>query len=344
MVSIGRLWVGTLNAEYLCHAGLRLLRMPAWPGYDRGSYEAKVAWLVHMLDEGPLDVLGLQECHSRRGLDDVLRASSLRDAAVFAPTIDETHACAADGTEFASGPHNALVTRLDIREAAAIVDFPPTVARGICELVGADPAHLRRFEHAVLRATLGLPGGAGVEVFVAHLQSRRGRFEAGEDRDDPVAIALASARAQVVRTAEAVALRALVVERLADSEFPVIVLGCFNDTLWSTTTQLVAGPVSARLGELEAGERLLYGATELDDGGEGDGDDYSHVFDGRWQLVDHVLISEQLHRRNPNRVGRVRNVRVLNRHLVDAGHSVTRNPPPSVRTDHALVAAQISFD
>ena len=97
-------------------------------------------------------------------------------------------------------------------------------------------------------------------------------------------------------------------------------------------------------GDIEAGERLLHSANELDDGGDCDPDEYSHVFDGRAQLLDHVLVSEQLQRRNPNRIGRVRNVRVLNQHLLDAGHSVASTPPPSVRTDHALVAAQISFD
>ncbi len=344
MAAIGRFWVGTLNAETLCHSGQRLRQAPTWPGYDRGSYGAKVAWLAHMLDDGPLDVLGLQECHSRRALDDVLHASKLRGAEVFAPGLDGEVLCGSDGTELVGGPHNALVTRVEMVDAEAIVEFPVSVCAGVCELPDGDPAHLRRFDRPMLRATLRLPGGGGVTVFVAHLHSRRGRFDDGVDRSHPVGVALAAARAHVVRTAEAVALRALVVEQLETSELPVIVLGCFNDTLWSTTTQLVAGPLAARLGDIEAGERLLHSANELDDGGDCDPDEYSHVFDGRAQLLDHVLVSEQLQRRNPNRIGRVRNVRVLNQHLLDAGHSVASTPPPSVRTDHALVAAQISFD
>jgi len=49
-------------------------------------------------------------------------------------------------------------------------------------------------------------------VFVAHLKSKRGQLIDGESSSDPLAKALGSTRSLILRAAESVALRALVLD------------------------------------------------------------------------------------------------------------------------------------
>ena len=171
----------------------------------------------------------------------------------------------------------------------------------------------------MLRAVVDVPDLGPTTVLVAHLKSKRPVYLEDEDEGDPLAQARASARAHVIRTAEALALRALVVADAQDTDRAVIVLGDLNDGVDSVTTRLVTGERPWRFAQPDERERaydvLLFSAAELQARRDVRDVAYSYVYQGRHQLLDHILVSEQLNPANPGREGTVVAHRVANDHL-----------------------------
>ncbi|MEO8706969.1 MAG: endonuclease/exonuclease/phosphatase family protein, partial [Kofleriaceae bacterium] len=204
---------------------------------------------------------------------------------------------------------------------------------------------LDRFQRPVLRAEIDLlktnPDGTidrtPAIVLVAHLKSKRGMFMTGEDDKDQTIKAIASARSLVARAAEAAALRALVVEETKDTTKPVIVIGDLNDDISSVTTQMIAG---------ESGfDTILYSVHDLQEQQSLRAVNYSHVYNGRYELLDHILVSEELVARNPKHIAKVRFTRVLNDHLFDF-RLVDRNDPrqkTSPTSDHGIPVTEFEW-
>jgi endonuclease/exonuclease/phosphatase family metal-dependent hydrolase len=133
----------------------------------------------------------------------------------------------------------------------------------------------------------------------AHLKSKLltypgGRFQPrGEDER-----ARFGAYALYKRTAEATTLRAHVTELLADAgqTTPAIVLGDLNDDPQAATTQILLGPPGSEIGTTgestpDKGDRnrLFNLAAKLPTEQQ-----YSRIYRGRRELIDHILISHVL--------------------------------------------------
>ena len=62
---------------------------------------------------------------------------------------------------------------------------------------------------------------------------------------------------------------------------------------------------------------LLYSVHDIQEAQSYRDVSYTHIFNGRYELLDHIYVSQELVRQFPNRVGEVRNTRIFNDHLFD---------------------------
>lgn len=262
------------------------------------TYAAKVAWLSTLFEGARVDLVGLQELFHKEALRDLVAATPrFSDAHVYAPDLD--HNVTADE---ARGPFCGVVSRFSILAQRAILSFPHEIAgrfrwqQGDCATDAVD-VKVHEFHRPVLRVDVQLREDVTAIVFVAHLKSQRGELLDGEDPTDPVVQALGQARSLMIRAAEAAALRTLIVQAGAGNAHPIIVLGDLNDSLSAVTTQIIAGPDP--FGEL-AGRplatehRWLYSVHEVQRRETRGHLPYSHIHRGRYDLLDHIFVSQEL--------------------------------------------------
>lgn len=341
--------IANCNADNFNVPGVRYAGRPGRDGDPLTDeiYARKVAWLSGLFDLARPDLIGFEELFHKDAVAAVVGASRhLQGAAVYAPDLENN----VTGGE-ARGPFCGLVTRFPIVSAAAIQAFPAAV-KGKLRVQRSDastdtiPVSIEQFQRPVLRVRVELRAGTVATVFVAHLKSKREQLLAGEDPDDPVAQALGNARSLILRAAESAALRALLVEAATGNADPIILLGDLNDDLASVTTQLIAGEDPFFLREPRksgAFDRLLYSVHDIQERASHRQVNYSHIYDGRYELLDHILVSEELVAQNPRHIARVRNTRMYNDHLFDSRLTSDRDERAISTSDHGIPVTEIEW-
>ncbi len=276
------------------------------PPYTPETYEAKLDWLARKVDEIDADVIAFQEIFSQSCLRTVLaRTRNYREAlhAGFDP----------DPAIAPLTPSVALVSRLPFASPpAAIERLPPALLAGPARL----DRPLTRFTRPLLHARVLAAPGVAVDVLAVHLKSKRPDFLDGEDESDPALSDLATLRSLYRRGTEAAGLRRVVDELMAASAgAPLVVMGDFNDTADAVTTQLVKGSGRPRDEDDSFGMRLFdsYRIQARRDFSRDVG--YSHMHEGVFNTIDHVLVSSALHPEWPDAAGAVQEVFYLNDHV-----------------------------
>jgi endonuclease/exonuclease/phosphatase family metal-dependent hydrolase len=214
------------------------------------------------------------------------------------------------------------------------VDVP---AEGVALPVG-------NFSRPVLRARLRMDETREVTVFVVHLKSKRPIRKPGADEHDPREEALGKARALVRRASEAAALRFLVLDEIVGNPRPAIVLGDLNDGTRAVTTDVVMGDEPSRFWPRPEQkpaywDRVLYSAHEINARLAGRDVSYTHIFNGHYENLDHILVSQEFYDRNPQRIGEVANVRYFNDHLFDG--RLSNDDRDRIVSDHAQLVAEL---
>ncbi len=324
--------IGTFNVLNLARPG-----EPFYPDdkpYSAAEYEKKATWIAGQLGRMDADLVGFQEVFHEEALRDVCdRSGQFPDGTVVAP--------GADGD---SGPRLGLASRLALDGPVTVVpDFPP----GTDVAIDGVGLPVGTFSRPVLRARVVLDPAAGTTatVFVAHLKSKRPIRDPRAPEHDPREEALGKARALIRRAAEAVALRFLVLEEIVGNAQPAIVLGDLNDAARAVTTDVITGDSPSRFwpGDPDVRkaywDRLLYSAYELTVRRTGRDVSYTHIFNGHYENLDHVLVSQEFYERNPQRIAEVRDLRYFNDHLVDSQLSNDRRD--RIASDHAQLVAEI---
>ena len=324
--------VGTFNVLNLARPG-----EPFYPDdkpYSAAEYEEKATWIAGQLGRMDADLVGFQEVFHEEALRDVCaRSGQFPDGTVVAP--------GADGD---SGPRLGLASRLALDgPVTSITDFPP----GTDVAVDGVGLPVGTFSRPVLRARVVLDPAADTTatVFVAHLKSKRPIRDPRAPEHDPREEALGKARALIRRAAEAAALRFLVLEEIVGNAQPAIVLGDLNDAARAVTTDVITGDSPSRFwpGDPDVRkaywDRLLYSAYELTVRRTGRDVSYTHIFNGHYENLDHVLVSQEFYERNPQRIAEVRDLRYFNDHLVDSQLSNDRRD--RIASDHAQLVAEI---
>lgn len=320
--------VGTFN---LCNLVLPNTVFYNRERYTTEDYAKKKLWTAAQLDRMQADVIGFQEVFHEQALRDVLKQSTF---------CRDFHVVAASPT--GEQPVVALASRFPILASQVIRDFP---AQAQLDIEGA-AIPLSHFSRPVLSVRLRLSETIECTVFVVHLKSKRAIFAEGVDRQDPIEKAKGEARSLILRAGEAVALRVLLMEMLQNRNYPVMVIGDMNDGGAAVTSQIVSGEVPQRRLEPERKRKLwdivLYHVKDIQ-ARQSYGDFYyTHIHNGHYQSLDHIMVSQEFVTQNPDRVGRVAYVSVLNDHLID--ETLSQEAIPNWQSDHGQVVASIELE
>ncbi len=271
--------------------------------YTAAQYEAKISWIARQLDTMDADVIGFQEVFSQAALKEVLAKTEKYKHGQHVgvdPDPQSAHLT----------PNVALVSRLPLAAAAtSYIDFP----RGLSVNLPGVPEPMTRFTRPVLHAQITLSSELAVSVFVVHLKSKRPDYRNGEHDDDPGQQGIAALRSLMRRGTEALGLRYLLTEHVNDKRVPLVVMGDFNDVAAAVSTQLVMG--TRRSGPNGFDDRLFDAYrtqsrhSPLRDIG------FTHMHDGNYDTVDHVLVSEEFNPASRLAIGEVLDVTYLNDHV-----------------------------
>ena len=198
-----------------------------------------------------------------------------------------------------------------------------------------------RFSRPVLKVKIQLTKKQKVTLFVAHLKSKRPIVHG--DRNDPRQVALGEARALLIRSLEAAALRSLIVDEIENNKHPVILMGDLNDSVNAVTTRTISGMAPFRSMPQQLKQQmwdvLLYSTYEIQARQSLRDVNYSHIFNGNYEALDHILVSQEFYRHNPKRIGEVEMLQFYNDHIVD--ETLTDEPRGRIESDHGQVVATI---
>lgn len=334
--------------------------------YSENEFRDKIAWSANLLSQARADLVGFQEVFSEGALKELVAATpNLANATVVAPGA-ELHANEIDdlahpGRKKALMPKVGLATNVELLDCKSIADFPvgadlrfpdvdpETGEEALVELP------LRRFQRPILKARIRLANGIAATVFVAHLKSKRPSLleKHGESGENPLHKALGSVRSLIIRAAEAAALRALVLDVIDDPEDagqgisrePLILIGDLNDSDLAVTTNVATGERPFIFSPFETKKKiwdtLLYNVHRLQAEQSLSKSAYSYIYDGQYEILDHILLSEEFHRGNKAAIGEFRNVRILNDHLLDISQTDQRRN--RIVSDHGVPVVEIKL-
>ncbi len=325
--------IGTFNLYNLVLPGVTYYGSKR---YSDNKYAQKTAWIGRQLRNMEADVVGFQEAFHTEAIESAIAISE------YYPDATVIHTERFNPEDGSPLPMNALVTRFPVINSGYIYDFPTAAQVNY----GEQTVPITDFSRPVLQAKLQVRDDLEVHVFVAHLKSKRPLIDDGEDGDDPVIKALGKARALIRRAAEAVALRAVMVDLLKDTNTPAIVLGDLNDSVTAVTTEIMAGSPPWRFLPFEKKKGIwdvmLYNVKDIVARRSYHDVYYTHIYNGHYEALDHLLVSEEFVYENRERQGAVRNVRLFNDHLLDDSLSGSSVEP--WQSDHAQVVANIRLE
>ena len=304
--------------------------------YTNEEYRRKSDWVEFMLNEIDADIIGFQELFHRDALVRIIKNHpKYRKARIY--MAEET----------GDQPSVALLSRFPVENMEvfhyfpddAIIDFHPR---------GSDAVVLpfTTFTRPVIRADIRIPQYGLITVFVVHLKSKREIFYAGEDSQNPVDLARAQSRSLMLRASESVAVRALVADALEIPDRPVILCGDVNDTGNAVTSRIISGEVPQhRLADStkkRVWDLLLYHVKDIQARRSYQDFYYTHIHNGMYESLDHIMVSQELVTEYPRNTGRVGLVSVYNDHLVD--QTFTTRGVDKCKSDHGVVVCSLELD
>ncbi|MEQ1662959.1 MAG: endonuclease/exonuclease/phosphatase family protein [Thiobacillus sp.] len=300
--------------------------------YTAQEYQRKIDWLGDSLKNLNADIVAVQEIWDEAALQEAVKASGLRYRTVKSPGAENTDASGkplpgAEGT-----PRVGFITRLETLALQSYREIDPAMHADVPDI----GPHVR-FERPPLHLTVKLDSGQPLHVLTVHMKSKRPKFLQAadgnylEDTDDPKIQARATLRSLIMRGVEAAALRGLIVDVVKGRQGPLIVMGDFNDGPHSVTTQILAATSEVAY-DRAASDVALFNAYELQ-GQAGMRRDvaYSHVHQGRPDILDQIFVSEEFLRSSKYAVGDVARVDYFNDHL--------HQGRDRSRSDHGFVRA-----
>lgn len=283
---------------------------------ERAIVEAKLGNVAESLRRARADVVALQEVGSIGLLDRLVAA--VPELGYGAPVV---------GSEDRRGIRNAILSRLPVAWSQVheekSLPFPSFVEGD------ADPFRDRiPLRRAIVHVRVEAGSLGEVDILTGHFKSNlpaEQRTAAGKIVPDTTAHSLgeSAVRSLVQRAAEALYVRSLVDGIFAQSpDHAICVLGDLNDTLDSLPVRLVRGIDRKSKHYLRAGAELLPQEER-----------YSCFHGDNRSMIDHVLLSDRLHRA-------LRTYEIHNENLRYHGPFVG-DQPLTVDSDHALCVAEL---
>lgn len=296
--------------------------------YSAEEYALKKEWIRKQITKMDAKIVGFQEVFHKEALVDVLDGSMFENGDIH--VLDET----------GKSPVVGLATTYPlVGDAKSIVNIPADVVDPM-EVEGS----AAKFSRPVLKAQIELPSDTVLTVFVSHLKSKRPSIQEGEDKNDFTVKAVGQARSLVRRAIEATGLRSLIVQELSENDNPVMVLGDLNDSTRSVSSSIVAGPTPWKFDSMdkkkEYWDRALYSTFDIISQKSFKKEWPTHIYNGHYEALDHIYVSQEFYFRNKNRIGNVDFVHILSDHLKD--DTLSRDKLPKWKSDHGQVVATMS--
>lgn len=286
--------------------------------YSNEEYEQKLHWCHQQLQNMNADIVSFQEVFHAEPLKEICVQSGLygTDPYIVCPSCD--------GSE----PRVALVSRFPIIEWNEHTELPKSCQTD--EFVS--------FRRPFIEAVIEIPTQSTplkLRVFSVHLKSKRPLI-IDEDPLDMEGVCKGLARSLRLRAQEAIGLRHLIQKRI---DLPTIVMGDFNDTAGSVTSQIIRGPYLHADHSEEVIERFsqarLDNTHDIARRRSSQDMHYTYVFNGHYETVDHIFVSN--HFRYPK--GQFVHYQTYTDHLLDRKKSVQ----PVHTSDHGQVVATLDL-
>jgi endonuclease/exonuclease/phosphatase family metal-dependent hydrolase len=324
--------------------------------YSDGKYDDKLTWLAEQLFRMDADIVCLQEVFHEEALQDLVdRYHGLLDArhsahkarldqydnVFFQPNMDGVHTNPQPGL--------AILSRRDILEQDHVQDL----TQNPIDLPESDgfSYRLTKASRPIQMAKIDLGKGVSGWVFNAHLKSKRPKYPSGDpasDQENALFFDRSKAvfRSLALRAGEALALRREILAKTEGSTDPTIVVGDLNDEIGAVTTEIVGGEVPWRAwsGDLKAKywDVELYSAARSHMRRSEHASLHTHIYNGHYGTIDHILVSQELYYRNRDRIGDVHFVQCFNDHLSD--DSLQGAPSIGDASDHGQLVVRMSID
>jgi hypothetical protein len=297
--------------------------------YSDEEYQKKKDWTRSQLDKMDAEIVGFQEVFHKAALEDVLNGTPLAGNVIV---LGET----------GQSPTVGLASSFSLVIQQESVENIPAE---ILDIFPALPAEYAKFSRPVLKAKLALSDTLNVTVMVCHLKSKRPDIPDGKEQDDFAVQAAGEARSLLRRAVEAAGLRKLVLDELAGNNNPLILMGDFNDSTRSVTSNIIFGPSPWKFLKFEEKKKywdvVLYDAFDIMAQRSFKKDWPTHIYNGHYEELDHICVSQEFYFRNRDRIGDLEFVHVLDDHLQDSTLSSDRLP--KWQSDHGQVVATVKL-
>ncbi len=336
-----KLSIGTFNVQNLTRAGEPIYD-ESRPLYSTDEYARKTVWIRGQLDKMNADVVGLQEVIEGEAVRDCVRDSRFAAWEIAAANPN------------GKTPVNGILSRFPIRRVECIEEIPFAFEffdeHKLAAKSDTKPLVLpvQRFSRPILKVELEVSPKLTIAVCVLHLKSKRPILPEGLDRDDATLVDLAqgSVRSLIRRGIEASGVRHIVSEHLTKHpHIPLFVLGDLNDSDTAVTNQAILGePPFQRLPFEEKQKKwkfVLQNSRDVQARRSLENFYYTYIHNGHYESLDNIFVSNHFADRNPERVGRILDVRLFNDHLLD--QTLTLERKPRHVSDHGQVVTNIDI-
>ena len=278
--------------------------------YSANMFARKVDFLSSKIGElGSPNVIVMPEVFHQQALRTVVDAvadDAYKDATIF------------HEDEVGNEPRVAIVSRLPEAQRIVYKEIPEPARLAWDGAISPIDSFRRPVLHLVVESLTGQK----VDIIGGHLKSRLPIFEDNEDKHDPRVICKARARAVFQRVAEAAGLNYLIVEHLLTHRRPLLLMVDLNDPNDSTTAQIVMGESPFWGTPKESAEQIwnakLWDAVDyFTKRSRNPGAAFTHTYDGWFQTLDLVAVSNHFYNPFPGKVAKMSKFRVLTDHLFD---------------------------
>jgi hypothetical protein len=187
--------------------------------------------------------------------------------------------------------------------------------------------------------------GRIIHVFVVHLKSkmptqvyREGWYRQDSDYYRKHSEGVGAAISTIRRTAEAAALRMILVDLMKGSDSPVVVLGDMNDAQMSNTLNVVTGQPNYLVGLSKGGgDTDLYTVGTLQEYRSMRDVYYTHIHQNQHESLDHILVSQEFYDNAVKRIWAFKGMEIFNDHLNREDHKADGT------SDHGIVKATFEY-
>jgi endonuclease/exonuclease/phosphatase family metal-dependent hydrolase len=244
---------------------------------DQAGYDQKLGNLAEVVQLIDPTIIGLQELGGDGPLGDLQAACG----AIYAHRAISTH-------PDPRGIRVGFLSKVDLTNVEQLVPMP---AGAIDDMPNDSGGTITEMGRGALKVSISLDNSE-IRLIVAHLKSKLvtypgGKFSPANEDERARGTGLALAR----RDAEAVALRVYANHLMNGNTLPLIVLGDMNDGPDAVTTQMLLGPPDGDPHRVDKGDDVrLYNLSDQIPADHR----YSRIFNGRPELIDHILVSREL--------------------------------------------------